>query len=77
MAERVDPKKPKVINDRVLAVRTPNLAAKQMLLESGNSALFTEPHYDGYPAILVRLDEVELGDLEDLLVEAHASMISK
>lgn len=24
---------------------------------------FTTPHYDGYPYVLVRLDEVELGEL--------------
>ena len=75
--ERVDPKKARVINDRVLAVRTPNLQAKEMLLESGNSALFTEPHYNGYPAVLVRLDDISAGELEDLLVEAWKSIAQK
>jgi hypothetical protein len=34
------------------------------------AAFFTEPHYNGYPAILVRLDAVDLGMLEKLLRNA-------
>lgn len=75
--ERVDPKKSKVINDRVLAVRTPNLQAKEMLLASGHPALFTEPHYNGFPAVLVKLDEISAPELEDLLFEAWQSMVPK
>ncbi len=69
-SERVHPKKPKVINDRVLAVLVPNLEVKEMLLASDSVRFFTEPHYNGYPAILVRLDDIEPGDLEELIVEA-------
>jgi len=68
--ERVDPKKGRVPNPSVLAVRVPNLGTKEILLSSGRAGLFTEPHYDGYPAVLVRLAEVELDDLEDLIVES-------
>jgi hypothetical protein len=28
---------------------------------------FTTPHFDGYPAILVRLDRIALTELEELL----------
>lgn len=69
-AERVDPKKARVINEGVLAISVPNLTAKDLLLDSGNPAIFTEPHYNGYPAVLVRLDLIELDELEGLLVEA-------
>jgi hypothetical protein len=31
---------------------------------------FTEPHYDGFPAVLVRLDAVSVADLEPLITEA-------
>ena len=31
---------------------------------------FTTPHFDGYPAILVRLDRISVEDLEELTVEA-------
>jgi len=69
-AERVDPKKARVINDSVLAVSVPNLTTKDMLIESAPDKFFTEPHYNGFPAVLVRLEAVSLIELEDLLVEA-------
>ena len=31
---------------------------------------FTEPHYNGYPAVLVRLAEVNAADLRQLLTDA-------
>ncbi len=69
-AERVHPKKAKVVNDGVLAVMVPNLEAKEMLLASDDSVFFTEPHYNGYPAVLVRLEAIGASELEDLLIEA-------
>jgi hypothetical protein len=33
-------------------------------------ALFTIPHFDGYPAVLVLLERIGLGDLEELVTEA-------
>lgn len=68
--ERVDPKRARVVNERVLAVRVPGLAAKELLLNSDPRCLFTEPHYNGYPAVLVRLDAIDPAELEPLLVEA-------
>ena len=76
-AERVDPKKARVINESVLAVLVPNLTTKDLLLDSGQPALFTEPHYNGYPAVLVRLAGIEVSELEDLLVEAWRSKAPK
>lgn len=69
-AERIDPKKKKVVNDRVLAVSVPNLAAKEMIIASDPQKFFTEPHYDGFPAVLVRLDRVSPDEIEGLLWEA-------
>lgn len=68
--ERIDPKRARVLNDSVLAVSVPNLAAKEVLLASDQNVFFTEPHYNGYPAVLVRLERVALGELEDLILEA-------
>ncbi len=76
-AEKVDPKKARVINDGVLAVRTPNLTAKDLLLDSGHPAFFTEAHYNGYPAILVRLEAIEPNEIEGLLAEAWQCMAPK
>ena len=76
-AERVDPKKARVINDDVLAIRTPNLTAKEMLLESGPAWAVEDPHYNGYPAVLVRLESIDFSDLEDLLVEGWKTLTPK
>ena len=55
----------------ILGARVEHLLAKEALLaDESTSAVFTTPHFDGYPAVLVELDEVELGDLEEVIVEA-------
>lgn len=68
--ERVVPKKPRVANPDVLAVRVANADEKEMLLASDGEKFFTEPHYNGFPAVLVRLAAVEVDELEELLVDA-------
>ena len=68
--ERVDPKKPKVPNPGVLAVRVANNAQKDLIIASDSKKFFTEPHYNGFPAILVRLKAVTVADLKVLLAEA-------
>jgi hypothetical protein len=68
--ERVTPKKPRVPNDGVLAVRVANLGQKEAILSADPVKFFTEPHYNGYPAVLVRLEAVTAEDLEVLLAEA-------
>ena len=45
--ERVDPKRPRVPNPDVLAVRVASLEEREALLASEPDVLFTEPHYDG------------------------------
>jgi hypothetical protein len=74
--ERVEPKKPRVPRDDVLAVRMANQAEKEMLLRSDPEKFFTEPHYNGFPAILVRLPAVDVDELAEMLTDAwrcHAS----
>jgi hypothetical protein len=68
--ERVEPKKPKVPNPGVLAVRVANLGQKDLLLAVEPDKFFTEPHYDGFPAVLVRLKAVTVADLKVLLADA-------
>jgi hypothetical protein len=68
--ERVVPKKPRVPNPGVIAVRVANLGQKDLLLAADPVKFFTEPHYAGYPAVLVRLDAVNVADLEVLIAEA-------
>ncbi len=69
-SERVHPKKPKMLNPSVMAILVPGLHSKEILLASGTAGIFTEDHYNGFPAVLVRLEDVELGVLTDLLIEA-------
>ena len=72
--ERVVPKKPRVANPAVLAVRVANLGQKDALLAAEPRKFFTEPHYNGFPAILVRLSEVKVGELRTLLEDAWRCM---
>ena len=75
--ERVHPKKARVPNAGVLAVRVANLDEKDMLLTIDERKFFTEAHYNGFPAILVRLEAVEPWELEELLTNAWRCMAPK
>jgi hypothetical protein len=43
---------------------------KEALIASKPNIYFTTPHFDGYPAVLVRLDKIGVKDLKDLILEA-------
>jgi len=43
---------------------------KDTLLSSDPVKFFTEPHYNGFPAVLVRLVAVSVADLKVLIAEA-------
>lgn len=72
-AERVHPRKARVVNDDVLAVVVPDLITKEIILSLDSDAYFTEPHYNGFPAVLVRLAAIAREELEDLIVDAWRS----
>jgi hypothetical protein len=54
----------------ILGARVEHVVAKEAVLASDPGVFFTTPHFDGYPAVLVRLDEISLDDLEEVIVEA-------
>jgi hypothetical protein len=54
----------------ILGARVEHQVAKDALLADDPGVYFTTPHFDGYPAILVRLDQISQADLEELVVEA-------
>jgi hypothetical protein len=54
----------------ILGARVEHLVAKEALLADDPSIYFTTPHFDGYPAILVRLDRIGLEELREVIVEA-------
>jgi hypothetical protein len=68
--ERLEPKKARVPNPEVIALRVADQEEKELLLAADPAKFFTEPHYNGYPAILVRLPAIEVDELEGLIVEA-------
>ena len=68
--ERIDPKKARVPNPDVVGVRVADESEKELLIEMDPSAFFTEPHYHGYPAILVRLAAVDVAMLETMVTNA-------
>jgi len=56
-------------NGPVLAAHVEHLVAKEALLADDSGVFFTTPHFDGYPAILVRLARIEADNLEEVVVE--------
>jgi hypothetical protein len=62
--------------DSIVTIHTPgwrrcleDLLAKEALV-ADELAIFTTPHFDGYPAVLIELDEIDAEVPEDLNVEA-------
>ena len=68
--ERPESKKPRVPRPDVLAVRVANREEKEVLLASDAEKFFTEPHYNGFPAVLVRLPAAGAGELAELITDA-------
>ena len=61
----------------VLGVSVADLGVKEALLAEDAGTVFTTPHFDGYPAVLVRLDDVDLPALEELVVDAWLARAPK
>lgn len=54
----------------ILGARVPDLGAKEALIADDPAVYFTTPHFDGYPAVLVRLDRIDVDELTELVTEA-------
>lgn len=54
----------------ILGVRVSDEGVKFALIAEEPGVYFTTPHFDGYPAVLVKLAEIEAADLEELIIEA-------
>jgi hypothetical protein len=61
----------------ILAVRVADEEAKQALVSSEPEIYFTTSHFEGYPAVLVRLERIGRAELEELLIEAWLSRAPK
>ena len=54
----------------ILDARVADEGVKEALLVEQPDVYFTTPHFDGYRAVLVRLEQISVEDLEELIVEA-------
>ena len=66
--------------DDVLMFRVADLGVKELLLGDARGIYFTTPHFDGYPAVLVRipsLGRLDRDELHDLVAEAWLTRAQK
>jgi hypothetical protein len=59
--------------DDVLMFRVEDLGVKELMLADDRSVYFTTPHFDGYPAVLLRIRDlarIDREELRDVLVDA-------
>jgi len=66
---RPAPKAKRVLVPGVVAIRCA-METKELLLEAAPERFFTDDHYRGYPAVLVRLSQIEADELAGLLRQA-------
>ena len=78
-ADAVDPETGERLDD-VLMFRVADLGVKELLLSDARGLYFTTPHFDGYPAVLLRIPDlarIDLQELEDLVSEAWLTRAQK
>ncbi|WP_205877676.1 MmcQ/YjbR family DNA-binding protein [Mycobacterium camsae] len=61
----------------ILGVRVPDEGVKFALVADEPAVYFTTPHFDGYPAVLVRLAKIAVGDLRELITDAWLAQAPK
>jgi hypothetical protein len=54
----------------VLCAYVPDVGVKDALIADDPAVFFTTPHFNGFPAILVELDRIDLPTLDEVLTEA-------
>lgn len=54
----------------LLGIRVADLGVKDALLAEDGDVFLTTPHFDGYPAVLARLDVIDTGMLREVIVDA-------
>ena len=77
--DAIDPQTGERLDD-VLMFRVADLDVKDLMLADGRGAFFTTRHFDGYPAVLLRIGDLERldrDDVEDLVVEAWLTRAQK
>jgi hypothetical protein len=64
-------------NPDALVVRTIDLADRDALLKANPDVFFITPHYESYPAVLVRLEAVDPAMLAELIEDAWRLQAAK
>jgi hypothetical protein len=54
----------------ILGARIADVGEKEVLIASNPAVFFTTPHFNGYPAILVQLAEIDVDELAELITDA-------
>jgi hypothetical protein len=77
--DAVDPQTGERLDD-VLMFRVADLDVKELLLADERGVYFTTPHFNGYPAVLMRIPDlarIDREELEDMVVEAWLTRAQK
>ena len=61
----------------ILGAHVPDEGAKFALCADRPDVYFTTPHFNGYPAVLVRLDAIDEAELVELITEAWLAKAPK
>jgi hypothetical protein len=61
----------------ILGARVSDEGVKFALIADDPDVYFTTPHFDGYPAVLVRLGEISEADLTELITDAWLAQAPK
>jgi hypothetical protein len=61
----------------ILGARVADEGVKFALIAADPGVYFTTPHFDGYPAVLVRLAEISVSELKELVTEAWLAQAPK
>ena len=61
----------------ILAARVSDEGIKFALIADDPGVYFTTPHFDGYPMVLVRLAEISVAELEELVTDAWLAQAPK
>ena len=61
----------------ILGARVADVGVKAALIADDPAVYFTTPHFDGYPAILILLDRVDVDELTEVITEAWLTRAPK
>jgi hypothetical protein len=77
--DAADPETGELLDD-VLVFRVDDLDTKELLLADPRGVFFTTPHWNGYPAVLMRipaLKQINRAELRDLVVDGWLTRAPK